>query len=216
MADPFIMNHQYNFIKKQADIVQNAFKTVNDPKVLEAVRYSAQCKVLDMFVDRTDEQKQLAEQMYSCKTTEEFQQYLHSLVPYIIDFPQVSQKQISKLFPKNKKLKLPDLSTIDYHALSYLGWLDISTNKLFMVYPLNGKVIGVEGRYTPANRKGICFLCNGYGEVALFSAISKTRVSHLPDYYKAVGNYICMDSHGCNKNITDVTSLERFVQEVVG
>lgn len=35
-----------------------------------------------------------------------------------------------------------------------------------------------------------------------------------PDYYKAVGNYMCINSHECNRNITDVTYLERFIHDV--
>lgn len=214
--DAFIMNHHYNFIKKQVDIVLGALKTGTDRKVQEAVKYSAETKVLELFPHVSEDQKQLVERISSCKTTEEFQEYLRSLDPYVIDFPRVSDKQISKLFPKNKKLKMPDFTAINYHALTYLGWLDISTNKLFMVYPLNGKVVGVEGKYTQTHKKGVCFLCNGYGEVALFSAITKSRGSQSADYYKAVGNYMCMDSHACNKNITDVTSIERFIETVIG
>ncbi|BAU27240.1 treble-clef zinc-finger protein [Aneurinibacillus soli] len=158
----------------------------------------------------------MMEKISTLKIEEEFREYLGSLVPYLVEFPRVTEKQIKKLFPKNKKLKVPDLGTIDFHSLTYLGWIDISTNKLFIVYNLNGEIIGVEGKYTLTNRKDMCSLCKGYGEVALVSAISKARVSNSPDYYKAVGNYMCINSHECNKNITDVTDLERFIQNVLG
>ncbi|MDF2961451.1 MAG: Fibronectin-binding family protein, partial [Paenibacillus sp.] len=125
-------------------------------------------------------------------------------------------KQIQKLFPKNKKLKIPDLSAIDNRYVTYLSWADISTNKLFMVYHLNGQFIGVEGKYTPTNKKSFCFLCNRYEDLALFSAISQKRPANSsPDYYKAVGNYLCMNSHECNKNITDITYLEKFIDTVI-
>lgn len=217
MVEPFIMNHQYNFIKKQTGLVQHTSNTVADPKVVEAVRYNAEIKVMEMFPDATDIQREMLDKISTLKVAEDAQKYLGSLVPYLVDFPQVTDKQIKKLFPKNKKLTIPDLSAIVYHHLTYLGWIDISTSKWYMVYPLKGEIIGVEGKYTLTNKKDICSLCNGYGEVALVSAIAKSRPANSsPDYYKAVGNYMCTNSHECNKNITDVASLERFVLNVIG
>lgn len=214
--EPFIKNHQYNYIKKQIDILQNATLTVADPKVMEAVRYGSEAKVIDVFPNATDIQKQLLGRISSLKA-EEFQDYLRSLLPYLVEFPQVTEKQIRKLFPKNKKLKAPDLVTIDYHKVTYLGWINISSNKLFIVYHLKGKAVGIEGRYTLVNKKNICALCHGYTDVALFSAISKSRAANVSsDYYKAVGHYICINSHECNSRITDVTALERFIGDVIG
>lgn len=216
MMEPFIKNHQYNYIKKQIDILQNATLTVADPKVMEAVRYGSEAKVIDVFPNVTDIQKQLLGRISSLKA-EEFQDYLRSLLPYLVEFPQVTEKQIRKLFPKNKKLKAPNLVTIDYHKVTYLGWINISSNKLFIVYHLKGKAVGIEGRYTLVNKKNICALCHGYTDVALFSAISKSRAANVSsDYYKAVGHYICINSHECNKRITDVTPLERFIGDVIG
>ncbi|RAP28442.1 hypothetical protein C2W64_04876 [Brevibacillus laterosporus] len=217
MVEPFIRNHQYNFIKKQTDILQNATLTVADLKVMEAVRYGSESKVIEEFPNATDIQKQLLEKISSLREAEDFQKYLCSLLPYLVEFPQVTEKQIKKLFPKNKKLKVPDLVTIDYHKVTYLGWINISSNKLFIVYHLKGKIVGIEGKYTIVNKKNICALCHGHGEVALFSAISKSRpVNASSDYYKAVGHYICINSHECNKRITDVTPLERFIEDVIG
>jgi len=217
MVKPFIRNHQYNVVKKQAGILQHACNTVSDPKVVESVRYSAHSKVIETFPDATELQIQTLEQIATLRTAGDFQQYLHSLEPHMAEFGQVTEKQLKKLFPKNKKLKVPDLTAIDYRYVTYLGWTDIGTNKLFIVYYLNGQLVGVEGRYTPANKKGVCFLCKKHEEVALFTAITKSRPANAsPEYYKAIGNYMCVDSNACNKNITDVTALEQYIQEVVG
>ncbi|MBP1992242.1 FusB/FusC family EF-G-binding protein [Paenibacillus eucommiae] len=217
MIETFIRNHQYNFIKKQTGILQLACKTVSDSKVVEAVRYSTESKVLELFQNAADTQKQLLVKASALKTDEDFQSYLSGLEPYLVEFPQVTEKQLKQLFPKNKKLKIPDLSKIDYSHITYLSWLDIATNKMFIVYNLQGKVVGIEGKYIPTNKKSTCFLCNKHGETALFSAVSKSRPANSsPDYYKAVGNYMCIASHECNKSITDITSLERFIQEVIG
>lgn len=216
MHEPFIQNHHYNLIKKQVDVLQRACNTVSDHKVVESVRYSAQSKIIEAFPDAAEHQKEMLEKIATLHTAEEFQQYLDSLEPYRTSFPQVTGKQIAKLFPKIKKLKTPDLDTVDYRHVTYLGWSDIASNRLFLVYPLNGQTVGIEGRYTPAN-KGVCFLCNRMEDVALFTTIAKSKPANAsPDYYKAIGNYMCMNSEVCNKNITDITALEKFIQEAAG
>ncbi|KJD44076.1 hypothetical protein QD47_18925 [Paenibacillus terrae] len=38
--------------------------------------------------------------------------------------------------------------------MTYLSWVDIATNKLFIVYPFEGQFIGIEGRITMTHKKG--------------------------------------------------------------
>lgn len=217
MNQPYIRNHQYNFIKRHVGILEQACRTAADPKVVESVRYSTITKIMELFPDLTDEQKQRFEEIEGLQTAEQFHKYLSSLEPYMTSFPQVTEKQIMKLFPKNKKLKLPDLQSIDYRYATYLGWIDISTNKLFIVYPYHGQTVGIEGKFSPTNKKGYCFLCNRSSDVTLFTATTKSRPANAsPDYYKAIGNYLCINSHECNRNITDTASLEAFIQNVIG
>ncbi|MBN3527031.1 FusB/FusC family EF-G-binding protein [Paenibacillus apiarius] len=217
MVKPFIRNHQYNLIKKQAGLLQHTCNTVSDPKVVESVKYSAQCKIIEAFPEAMELERQTLEQISTFNASAEFHHYLLSLEPYLIEFAHVTDKQLKKLFPKNKKLKIPGLAAIDYRYVTYLGWTDIGTNRMYLVYQLNGQLVGVEGRYTPANKKSICFLCNRHEEVALFTAITKSKPANAsPDYYKAIGNYMCVNSDTCNKNMTDVTALEKFIHDVVG
>ncbi|TVY09178.1 FusB/FusC family EF-G-binding protein [Paenibacillus cremeus] len=217
MREPFIRNHQYNFIKNQADSVLQALRTVGDPKILESVRLNAQTKVAGLFPDIRDDRKSMLESISDMKTADDFKIYLQALEPYRVAFSPITEQQIRKLFPKNKKLKLPDLTQIDFRSVSYLSWIDISTNKMFVVYHAGGQFVGIEGRYTATHKKSYCFACNRYEELVLFSAVSKKRPAHaVPDYYKSVGNYVCMNGHECNKNMTDVSSLEKFIDSVLG
>lgn len=216
MVNPFIRNHQYNMIKKQVKLLQNACSTVSDPKVVEAVRTTAVTKVLEAFPEATALQKQYFEKISTLNRTEDFQTYLQSLEPFLAEFEQVSSAQIKKLFPKVKKLKLPDLDVLDYKYVTYIGWTDIATNKMFLLYHLDGKLVGIEGKFTRANKKSICCLCNRHEEVALFSAIAKSKPANAsPDYYKAIGNYMCVSSDICNKNISDVEVLEKFIRNLL-
>ncbi len=216
MSKPFIRNHQYNLIKKQAALLQNACNTVSDPRVVESVRYSVHAAVIEAFPDAVGHEKQLLGKISTLKTAGDFQEYLLSLEPYMAEFSHVTDNQLKKLFPKNKKLKVPHLATIDYRYVTYLGWTDIATNKSFLVYHLNGQLVGVEGKSTPTHKKSTCFLCNRHDEVALFSAITKSKPANASaDYYKAIGNYLCVNSDACNKHITDVSVLETFVRDIV-
>ncbi|GAB6926277.1 elongation factor G-binding protein [Paenibacillus sp. JCM 10914] len=213
MHTPFIRNYQYNIIKKQAEFLQKTLRTVADRKVLETVRYRAAAKVTEAFSSLTADQRQILEPISTLETAQEFQRYLNTVAPYLVPFPPITLKQIQKLFPKHKKLKVPDLQSIDYRYVTYLGWVDIATNRLFIVYPFEGRFIGVEGRITPTNKKGYCLFCNRHQELAFFS-VKRKSASASPDHYASVGHYVCIDNHGCNQLITDTGPLEKFVLSV--
>jgi hypothetical protein len=217
MSQPFIRNHQYNEIKKLIGQLQSASNSVSNLKVVEAVRSDTEAKISGLFSDLTDLQKQLLVKLDQLQTTADFQRYLHALEPYLAEeYADVTDNQVKKLFPKHKKLKIPNLKGITYRLATYLGWTDIATNKLFIVYDLNGKLIGIEGKYTPTNKKGVCFVCNRHTEVALFTAVTKWKPEGAsPDYYRAIGNYLCVNSEVCNKNITEVEVLEKFIHGVL-
>jgi len=218
MNEPFIRNHHYNFIKNQANAVLYTLRTVGDPKIVESVRLGAQAKVTELFPGLADTPRALLESIADLRTADDFLAYQQALEPYLLPFPRITDQQIRKLFPKNKKLKLPDLTTLDLRYVSYLSWSDIATQKMFIVYPAaNGTFTGLEGRFTPTQKKSYCFLCNQFEEVALFSAVSRKRPAHAsPDYYQSVGNYLCLSGQECNSNITDVTALEKFIHNVLG
>ncbi|MDQ0114853.1 FusB/FusC family EF-G-binding protein [Paenibacillus harenae] len=217
MTTPFIRNHQYNLIKKLVGQLQHACTTIADRKVIEAVRQGTLMKISEAFPEATEQQRQMLESVSAMQRTEQFQAYLHELEAYVESFSQVTDQQMKKLYPKVKKLKAPDLAAIDRRRMTYLGWTDIASNRMYLVSELDGKLVGVEGRFTPTNKKSVCFLCNRHEEVALFTAVTKSKPANAPaDYYKAIGNYICASSEACNSNITDTAALERFVRDVVG
>lgn len=210
MSTPFIRNHQFNMIKKQSEFLLKTLRTVADRKVLETVRYRAVTNAMEAFPSLTEEQKRMLEEISTIERAEDFQKYLTALEPYLEPYPTITLKQIQKLFPKNKKLKVPDLQSIDFRYVTYLGWVDIATNKLFIVYPFEGRFIGIEGRITPTNKKGYCLFCNRHQELALFSVKTKPAVAS-PDNLSFIGQYVCLDSQACNHSITDTGALEKFI-----
>ncbi|MGG4103229.1 FusB/FusC family EF-G-binding protein [Paenibacillus lautus] len=210
MSTPFIRNHQFNVIKKQSEFLLKTLRTVADRKVLETVRYRAVTNVMEAFPSLTEDQKRMLSEISTIERAEDFQKYLNALEPYLEPYPTITLKQIQKLFPKNKKLKVPDLQSIDFRYVTYLGWVDIATNKLFIIYPFEGRFIGIEGRITPTNKKGYCLFCNRHQELALFSVKTKPAVAS-PDNLSFIGQYVCLDSQACNHSITDTGALEKFL-----
>ncbi|WP_340019719.1 FusB/FusC family EF-G-binding protein [Paenibacillus sp. FSL H3-0457] len=212
MQTPFIQNHQFNYIQKQADFLLKTLRSVVDPKVLETVRYTVGTNAVSIFDELTSEQKQLLEQLSTYETAHELQTHLNQLESYLIPYPQVSAKQIQKLFPKAKKLKVPDLESIDYAHTTYLRWTDIATSRLFIVYPYEGRFLGIEGRITPTNKKGYCMFCHRHQELGFFNVKTK---AHSPDNFSSIAQYVCMDNTVCNHSITDISMLEKFLLSTV-
>lgn len=215
MLTPFMRNHEYNLIKRLVGRLDNNIKTTADQKVIAATRHTTWTRVMEMFPSATEEQKRFFDRIPALNRSEEFQDYLSELEEYVTPLEQVTEQQLKKLFRKVKKLKLPPLAELDFRFLTYIGWTDISSNKLFIVYNLDGKMAGVEGRFSPTNKKGVCCLCNKHEEIAFVTAQTKVKSGSALDHFGRVGNYMCIDSAKCNRNITDVSGLERFMNDVL-
>ncbi|WP_071394730.1 FusB/FusC family EF-G-binding protein [Bacillus tuaregi] len=212
MNEEFIKNEQINYIKQQMGLIKDSAKKNLPPAVMMAVIDLANAKILDLFPNTSSKQQALLD-LSSLKTDDEYKQYIERLTEYLIPFPKVTEQQLKKLFPKNKKLKLPDLTSIDYSQLTYLSWNDLGSNKKYIVYELEGRISGIECRLTPTGKKNICSFCNSHSEVAYFSTVTKAKKPKNPDYYRAIGNLICTDSHECNKKITNVDYLTEFLKD---
>ncbi|WP_127505575.1 FusB/FusC family EF-G-binding protein [Paenibacillus humicus] len=217
MGQPFIRNHEFNLIQKQVKLLQNTCTTVSDPKVVESVRMSVHAVLDEAFQAADSDQRLLVLGLAELSSPQQFAQGVEALEPYRLSFPAVTEGQLKRLFPKAKKLKVPDLDKIDFRKVTYLGWTDIGSGKMFLVHELDGKTAGIEGRFSPAGtKKNTCFLCRGHGEVALFTAVTKHRPQHAsPDYYKAIGNYMCLSSDSCNARLTDPAVLDQFFRDVL-
>lgn len=215
MTEQFIKNEQLNFIEKQIAIIKDS-SNKNLPKtVLTAVIDLANAKILDLFPQASLEQQELLD-ITKWNTKEEYERYIQQLTACLLPFPKITEQQLKKLFPKQKKLRLPDLSTIDHNKLTFLSWNDLKSNKKVIIYDLEGTLVGTEGKMTPTSKKNICSFCNCFGEVAYFSTVTKEKRPKNADYYKAIGNLICTDSNECNKNITNTEYLREFLKTAEG
>lgn len=211
--DPFIRVDQFQFIKLQTHHLINGYASVNDRKVLNALKSTVYDKVLNLFENIDAEQKQLVDQISQVEDNSKAEDYLTSLEPYVIPFKKVTEQTVKKLFPKAKKLKLPALTDIDLKELTYLGWNDKGTNKKYIISLQPKGFSGLEGSFTLASKKGICTLCGRHNQVGLFMSETKGAVQGT---YIRRGNYICQDSMKCNENITSLEKLEGFIELLTG
>lgn len=214
----FIRHHQMNFIRNEINKLKYALIHAADKSVIEGVKYRVETSISELFPLLPEHEKNALFSVQKITSDVECEEYVNKLSSYVIEFPRITEKQIKKLFPKNKKLKIPDLTSADFGKMSYLSWTDISTSKLFLIYPLSGTIVGVECRFSVSNKHNVCAICHtpgSPGQVGLVTALCKPGRSSSPDYYKSVGNYMCLDSNECNKHIKDVAYLEKFLHEVL-
>ncbi|WP_313893711.1 FusB/FusC family EF-G-binding protein [Psychrobacillus sp.] len=211
--NPFIRNDQYNFIKKQTQILVNGHMTVNDRAVLTALKSLTLEKVFELFELLNEEQKQLLSSIVEVKEKEQAEVFVAQIKPFIVPFKQVSEQAIKKLFPKVKKLKIPSIQEMDFKRLSYIGWNDKGSNKKFLVMEYKEKLVGISGGFASSHKKGLCALCHRFEEVGMFTSFVKGATQ---DAFTKRGNYICQDSQKCNDNLVSLTKLDEFIELLDG
>lgn len=210
----FIKKQEFNYIRKCLFDLNNAFRNCVDSNIVETTKLITQDKILNFFNNLSDEEKEILD---ISKINEPLQidSYLKDLDKYVYGMSNVTKNELTKVFKKEKKLKLPNLD-IEDSKLVYLGWIDEATNKLLIVYNVDGKLLGMACRLTLNSPKGanVCTLCNHIGsenEVAFVSPICKPRSE---DDYKSLGFHICLNSEECNERITSTEKLENILKTV--
>lgn len=212
--ETFIKKYEYNFIKNCLSELNNTLRTCIDKKVITTNRDYINGKILSLFPNLSQEQKDLLDITHITDPLQ-IEKYLDTLDPYVYGMPTISTSQINKLFKKEKKLKLPSITDT---KKVYLGWIDESTKKLFLAYHLDGKPIGMSCRLPNAKSNNVnkCTFCNHVGkddEVAFVSPVCKSSSSDS-GAYRSIGFYMCLDSEKCNERITSVQNLEKILKNV--
>ena len=211
----FIKKHEYNYIRKRLYDLNNAFRSCVDINIIEVTKEYIYEKILNIFTDLSEEEKELLD--ISKLNDLNIDKYLAELNEYVYGMPNITKEQISRLFKKEKKLKVPNLNALDSKNV-YLGWIDESIRKLFVVYNMNGNLIGMACRIRNygSNHTHMCALCNhvgGENEVAVVSSICKTANSG-EGAYRLIGFELCLDSEKCNERIVAIEKLEKILKNV--
>lgn len=212
MTERFIRNEQFNFICKQVAFIKDSVRQHIPPQVLNSVYDLSNEKIMNCIPNMTAEQKEILD-FTKLRKIEEYEEAIVDLDAYRLPFPTITEQQLKKLFPKTKKLKLPDLTNIDLKKVTYLSWNDSRSNRKYILYELDGTLVGIECSFSPSTTNNTCSVCHGQGPVTFFTTMTKEKKQNNPDYFRTIGNLICADSHECNQKITDVTYLEKLLQE---
>lgn len=207
-----IQPYQFNFIRKQGHILLQAHLSVNDKQTIKTLQAIVLEKINNQFVENSAEIQPLLDGFLEAATSKpRLEQFLEVLKEEVIPFDPPSKQQLTKLFKKTKKLKIPDWDTMDLRDYTFYSWNDSGKQQKFIIASIDGQLVGVQGTISPTTQKGICPLCHETSEVSLF--MSKVKESGDGLYTKR-GNYICYDSDKCNHNIERTDELNDFIQNV--
>lgn len=212
----FIKKHEFNYIRKLLLDLKNTFLGCLDINIIEVSKAYTQDKILNIFSNLSEEEKELLD-ISKITKLHHFDKYLYELNEYVYGMPKITNAQISKLFKKEKKFKLPAQDVQDSKNV-YLGWIDNSIKKLFVAYNMNDNLIGMACRISnpDSTNSRICVLCNRIGnenEVAFVSPICKATKG-TKGAYRSIGFNLCLDSKKCNERIISVEKLEEILKNV--
>lgn len=209
---PTIQPYEYMFIKKQITNLINAYQAVNDQQTIATFEAVTREKIITYLGHRYPAVDELlASVMQVGMTKARAEVLLTSFRDFVVPFKAPSTKQVEKAFRKIKKLNAPAWSAFDLREQTYLGWNDPGTQKKFILLYQEERLVGISGSFSPNVKKGICPLCQTEGNVALFLATTKAGGDGA---YTKKGNYICVDAHQCNCQMTERHHLDEFIHKM--
>lgn len=130
-----IYPYQYHYIAEQMYQLHNIYKSVNDPETVKHQMADVLHNIRNVFEAVTPELEASLETLKDIKLSKyQIEKVLNVVSQYVIPFQMPSSKQIEKQFRKVKKLKVPNFSSEDLLASTFLGWNDPSSNRRYMLY----------------------------------------------------------------------------------
>lgn len=92
-------------------------------------------------------------QIVTIQTKEQLENFIEKIKVYVTPFEKLTEKELKKLFPKDKKLKVPDLKNIDWTEISYLSWFDSGTNRKYIVYRNDNNIKSIRGIFSQSSKR---------------------------------------------------------------
>ncbi|MGL4362973.1 MAG: FusB/FusC family EF-G-binding protein [Cellulosilyticaceae bacterium] len=212
--EPFIQKHEYNKIRKYLRDLNNTFRNCTDQKIIETSKANIGENIFNIFQGLSNDQRELID-ISKLNDISVIDERITNLEQYVYGMPNVNIATIRKVLKKEKKLKMPSEEILNSKNV-YLGWIDESVRKLFIIYYLDNKWVSMACRIPniSSTNTNICTLCNYVGkedEVTFVSPICKMSDQ---DAYKSIGFHICLDSKQCNERITSTEKLEKLLKTV--
>lgn len=203
--------YEYWYCKQQVSELISAYHSVNDKQTISTLQTLIKGKTEEFFSRDPLLEAYWEKFLDTGLTREKFEKLFAEMKQFIIPMDAPSTKQIEKSFRKVKKMQYPELDTLDFRELSYLGWNDSGTNRKYLLRKIDGRFTGVYGTFSTDVQKGHCAICNQISTVAFFLATTK---SSSDGTYTKKGNYICTNSDQCNRQLTQLETFERFWETV--
>ena len=199
--------YEYWYCKQQVSELVSAYHSVNDKQTIVTLQTLIQGRTEEFF-GRDPLLAAYWEQFLDTGLTrDKFEKLFEEMKRFVTPMDVPSTKQIEKSFRKVKKMQYPELETKYFRDLSYLGWNDSGTNRKYLLRKIDGRFVGAYGSFSTDVQKGNCAICNQISTVAFFLATTKSAGDGT---YTKKGNYICTDSDQCNRQLTQLATLERF------
>ncbi|QHT47003.1 elongation factor G-binding protein [Bacillus sp. SB49] len=207
----FIRPDQYHFIQSCAHHLYKNNLISNDAAVTNALKEMTHEKVLEAFQSLTLPQKQIIDQIKNVQDETDAILYFSRIKQYVNPLADITEETIQLLFPKTKKLTIPDLNKLEWTELSYIGWNDYGKAKKFIVTTIDDRLVGLSGHFSSSAKHGICSICHEQGNVGLLTSVVSRQTN---GEMVSRGNYICVDSQTCNKNLKSRDHLENFMKRM--
>lgn len=212
--EAFISNHQKNKIFKLMKDYQSILKFNSDQMIVSAMKDITWDAIREIFNDQYEVYASQID-IEAVNSSEDVNRYLERIEAYTYSVSPIDQKQIQKLFKKEKKLRIPKM---DKHNRSFYGWSDEGKKKIYIIYQIEDKLLGMVcciGKLDASNTR-MCSICghmSDYNEVVPVSVKCKTEVK---EQYHVIGFNICKDSDECNNRIVSLQGLESLIKKVNG
>lgn len=204
--------YEFNQVKSLVNELLRLYRT-NDVKTLQAHKDYILNEIKNVFDNKDIDASEFLKDIDDIKLSRKrVGQLLEKLKIVVEDYEVPTNAEVSKLFKKVKKLKIPDFDEVDKKAICFIAWNDLSSNRKYFIYKnRDHELDGIYGELSPNKIKGFCKICNQESKVSLFLCKSKTSGDGT---YKKKGDYICSDSEVCNQHLTDIEDLYGFIENV--
>ncbi len=201
-----IQPYEYNFVKQQITRLIDIYKTVNDKQTIMTSQELTTIAIRPILGEELHESIRI-DYLDITLTNAKAIKIFEKIKSHVIPFNQASDKQIEKSFKKVKKLKFPDWTHYDLQETNYLAWDDIGTQRKYINFYKDNKLVGFYGVMSTQVIKNVCSICHKIDNVSMF--MSTTKSSGDGTYTKK-GNYICKDSLKCNQQMESLDYLHQF------
>ncbi|AYC30470.1 FusB/FusC family EF-G-binding protein [Paenisporosarcina cavernae] len=209
--EAFLSSDQFHFLTDQVKILVNASGVSKDKNVLAALLSVREESVRNLLPDLSEEQQDMLNSIQHVTDKQSGEQFLAKLQPFVIPFPALTDEKIRKLFPKLKKVSIPNLTEIDWRLQTFLGWNDKGSDKKCLIFWQNEKHLPTYGTFEVSKKDGICAICHKHDKLGLFTAAVKGNANGA---YTKRGNYICQDSLKCSQQVIDSERMTDFIEIV--